>query len=74
MSPRVIERVAETLIETRPDVARHLLETGAETAAQNELRNTIAALLIGSGAGATAGRLGAGRRPLEITVTRGTAQ
>src|SRR5690606_2967367 len=73
MSPRVIERVAEALIETRPDAARHLLTVGAKTAAQKEVRNAVLALLIGSGAGATAGRLGAGREPLMITVTRGTA-
>jgi hypothetical protein len=69
MSPGVTERIAQALIETNPAAARQFLDRGAQTAAQNELRRAIAAMITGQAGGATTGRLNAGKRPLEITVT-----
>lgn len=69
MSPGVTERVAQALIETNPAAARQFLDRGAQNAAQNELRRAIAAMIIGETGGSTTGRVNAGRKPLEITVT-----
>lgn len=68
MSPRVVERVAEALIETNPEIARRLLTRGAGDVSRDEMRRAILSALTASGAGSAAGRYGSGR-PLEITVT-----
>ncbi len=69
MSPRVIEQIASVLIETNPQAARQLLTQGARNAAQNDVRRAIAAIMIGNAGGATGGRMGAGRQPLQIDVS-----
>lgn len=58
MPPRVIEQIAEALMETSPEGARKLLDQGAKRMSQaDQLRARIVSALIGSGA-AGAGRLG----------------
>jgi hypothetical protein len=69
MPPSVTARIATALLETNPAAARQLLDTGARNAAQNELRRAIASQITGGIGGSTTGRHGAGRQPLEITVT-----
>lgn len=57
MSPGVTERVGRALLETNPEAARRLLEGGAKTAAQDDLRRAIAAMIMGNVGGATGSRL-----------------
>lgn len=66
----VIAEIGRSLLTTNPQAARALLTGGARTAAQDDLRRAIASMVLGQGGGATGGRLGAGRQPLELTVTR----
>lgn len=69
LSPEVTSQLASALMSTNPAAARQLVDAGAKTAAENELRRAIVSMIIGEAGGATTGRLGAGRQPLEITVT-----
>ncbi len=54
MPPRVVEKVARAMIESDPNAARQILESGAFKAAANDkVRAVVNALLVQSGAGAT---------------------
>lgn len=68
MPPAVMEQVARSLLITNPAAARSLLEAGSRTTSQDALRRAIAAMIVGDTAGGAAGRAGAGRQPLEVTV------
>lgn len=57
MSPRVIERVARTLMETRPDVARQLLEQAQRGELANAGQRALAAVILNNLAASGAGRL-----------------
>lgn len=48
MSPQVMEIYAKKLLETNPDAARRILESGAKTAFQDEMRRAIIARILGN--------------------------
>lgn len=61
MSPRVIERVAHFLMETRPDVARQILTEAQSQVASNAGTRALATAIINNSTTAGAGRAAAGR-------------
>lgn len=58
MSPGVMERVGKSLLETNPAAVRALLDGGAKTAAEDALRRSLVAMIMGQAGGATGARLG----------------